>query len=274
MTEHVSGASPTKETLREEMFRQATDAFEHCVSRYSVGLVFGERGQHVDTASGVAVAWRGRHVIVTAKHVFPEGAEDQGVTLILPRDRPLHRGDGVGQLPPNDLDCVIPMPRVAVVRSNSEDLAYFEVNRSIGDASDVEYYELPSIAVTPPSGTRCALSGFPEDLSGRISDEEVVVRLANRWSEVAKPGTAGRFLKGFDSEAHFLMEFRKADKGKRPEGFSGGGVWFPLRQSSDTQLWRAVPGLAGVQSAWFPNRALTLSVRVECLVRFLDQALV
>jgi hypothetical protein len=257
--------------LLQDMFDQASDAFEHRVARHSVGIVFGEIGQHVDTATGIAVLWHAKHIIVTASHVFQGSSLDQAVTLILPRDRPLHRGNGVGAMPPLDLDCLLPIPRVSPVMGQSEDLAYFEIDESLTAASDLEFFELPLNAVAPPAGSSCLLSGFPSDLSGRISNEEVLVNLANRWSEIIDCGGDGRFLGGFDPNLHFLMEFRKADKGRQPEGFSGAGIWFPLRQSSDGPIWHAVPGLAGVQSSWFPRKSLTMATRVECLVRLLKE---
>jgi len=165
------------------------------------------------------------------------------------------------------------LPHVTLVRCEFEDLAYFEVDDGFGPLSDIEFCELPAFATSPPVGTSCVLSGFPQDLSGRISTEEVIVNLANRWSQVCSLGGDERFLKGLDPKRHFLMTFHKADKGKQAEGFSGAGVWFPLREPSTSQVWRPVPGLAGIQSKWFPKKALTLSVRVELLVRFLGETL-
>jgi hypothetical protein len=255
---------------QESEIEPARDAFEHCVSRHSVGFVFGGNSQHLDTASGVALSWQKRQLIVTANHVFPTGAENEEFGVLLPRDSPLNRSDQAS-LPPKEPACVVVMPRVSLVRHNSHDLAFFEVDDRFGESSDVEFYELPSFAVAPPPGTGCLLSGYPRDLSRPISPDEGLVNLANRWSKIHSPGDKERFLKGFDSKSQFLMEFRKANKGKRAEGFSGGGIWFPLRQVPDSMVWHIVPGLAGIQSKWFARSALTLSVKVECLVRFLQQ---
>jgi hypothetical protein len=250
----------------------ARDAIEHSISRHSVGFVFGGTGRQLDTASGVALIWRKRRLIVTANHVFPAGAENEDFVVILPRDRPLNRSDKV-VLPPKDMACVVSMPRVSLVRCDSDDLAYFEVDDKFGESSDIDFYELPPFAVCPPAGTGCLLSGYPQDLSGPISSDEGLVNLANRWSKIESLGEKERFLKGFDGDSQFLMKFRKANKGERAEGFSGGGVWFPLRQASDSRVWHAVSGLAGIQSKWFQGSALTLAVRVEILVRFLDHTI-
>ena len=43
---------------QESEIEPARDAFEHCVSRHSVGFVFGGNSQHLDTASGVALSWQ------------------------------------------------------------------------------------------------------------------------------------------------------------------------------------------------------------------------
>jgi hypothetical protein len=274
MADQISGRASNVDTdSLERIFQHASDAFEERVSRYSVGLIFRGGEGRPETASAVALNWRRRRVIVTAAHVIPKHEEGDGVFLVLPRSRPLSRGDHSAGLPPLDLECLVSLPHIALVRCEFDDLAYFEVDDKFGDLSDIEFCELPAFAVAPSVGTSCVLSGFPQDLSGRISSEEVIVNLANRWSQVCGLGDDERFLKGFDSERHFLMEFHKADKGKQAEGFSGAGIWFALRESSASRVWRPVPGLAGIQSKWFPNKALTLSVRVELLVRFLGENL-
>jgi hypothetical protein len=274
MSEQTSPhASSTLPDPREPIFEHASDAFEERISRFSVGLVFEGGEGNPETASAVAVNWKQRRLIVTAEHVIPRDEEGKGVLCVLPRDRPLNRGDHRADLPPLDSGCLVSLPHITLVRCKFEDLAYFEVDDHFGDLSDVQFYELPAFAVSPPVGTSCVLSGFPQDLSGRISSEEVIVNLANRWSQVCSLGDDERFLKGFDSERHFLMKFHRADKGKQAEGFSGAGVWFPLCESSTAQVWRPVPGLAGIQSKWFPKKALTLSVRAELLARFLGESL-
>jgi hypothetical protein len=274
MTEHVAGPGLRDSTDSIERISQhASAAFEERVSRHSVGLVFKGTQGLPETASAVALRWKQRRVVVTADHVIPRGNEGDGVSLILPRDRPLSRGNDIQPLPPPDSDCVVSLPHLSLIRCEFEDLAYFEVDEKFGEGSDIEFCEIPSFAASPPIGTSCVLSGFPQDLSGRLSSEEVIVNLANRWSEVCVLGDSERFLKGFDPERHFLMKFHKADKGERPEGFSGAGVWFPLRESSASQIWHPVPGLAGIQSKWFPSSAVTLSVRAELLARFLQESL-
>ena len=69
------------------------------------------------------------------------------------------------------------------------------------------------------------------------------------------------------------MKFHAADKGKNAEGFSGGGVWFLMEKPGAETVWRPTPGLAGIQSKWFPKKSVTLAVRVELLVRFLTESI-
>jgi hypothetical protein len=253
----------------------ALDAFEHCISRYAVGLAFESSGPHLDTASATAILWRGRKLLVTARHVFPEGSESAGVTLLLPSSRPLSRGKKVEVFPPLEPNCIVQLRNVALVRCDSRealDLAYFEVDDTIWPNSDLQFYDLPSIAHAPPSGAGCILSGFPADVSDLIAEREWIAKLINRRSKICTPDDSDRFLKGYDSSSHFLMRFRKADIGVRAEGFSGGGVWFLLKQPPNSNIWRPIPGLAGIQSMWFPKKKITLSIRVDHLVQFLDNS--
>ena len=263
------------EPLLASVFQQASEAIEYCVSRYTVGIAFGPLDVNVDMASGVALKWRGRRIVATAKHAFPSGSEVQHVTLIFPRDRPLNRGDMAEEIPPLDLGCISHVPKPAVIKCPTEgiDLVFLEITENMCNAGDVDFYELQASARTPSDGTSCVMTGFPNDLSGAISEQEAVVRLANRWSEICNLGDEERFLKEHDRNIHFLMRFHKADRGKRAEGFSGGGIWFALKASSESRLWRPVPGLAGIQSSWFQKSQVTQSVRVEHLVRFLEESL-
>ena len=78
--------------------RNQMDAIEHSVGRYTVGFAFPWQGQqHVDMASGVAVGWGNRRLIVTAKHVLKDLKDDDAdaVRLVLPVDRPFSRDDQI-----------------------------------------------------------------------------------------------------------------------------------------------------------------------------------
>jgi hypothetical protein len=271
MTERSVGTQlrPSDSALK-ILFEQASNAVEESICNYSIGIIFGAEDRHLDMATGVAISWKRRRLIVTAKHSFRPGDENKQLTLILPRNRPLNRAD-VTPLPPLDLDCLLQVSAVPIVRCEWEDLAYFEVGDGFGSRSDLEFYELSESAVCPPTGTQCLLSGFPNDLSGQIASSESLANLANRWSEICNPEDNGRFLKNFDAQFHFLMKFHKANKGTQPEGFSGGGIWFALSQNSDSPIWHSVPGLSGIQSRWFPKSSLTLAVRVEYIVQFLRE---
>lgn len=117
--------------------------------------------------------------------------------------------------------------------------------------------------------------GFPEDLSIPLpGEEEAIVNLASRCSEILDPTKESQFLgSAFQQDFHFLMKFHNANKGKEAPGFSGGGIWCSIRQPDLSQIWRPNPGLVGIQSSWFPKRSITFAVKVELLVQFLAETL-
>lgn len=258
------------------LIRSQLDALEHAIGRYTVGFVFPWQGRrHVPTASGVAVTWANRRIVVTAKHVFEGITDDDDFLLVLPVDRPFQRDDKITMPSTQDAE-IVARPSAPITKSKSCDLAFFEVNDDFGRSSDLEFYRLPSFARTPDHPAQCVMMGFPEDLAIPLPAlDEALINVAARWSETLDPSEESRFLsiKDFDSESHFLMKFRAANKGKAAPGFSGGGIWFPIKQKQSALLWCPNPGLAGIQSSWFPKRSTTLAIRVELLVHFLKEIL-
>jgi hypothetical protein len=258
----------------EGLVRSQLDAIEHSVGRYTVGFIFPWSGQrHVPTASGVAVKWANKRVVVSAKHVFEGDPKD--VQLALPVKRPFSRDEEIKA--PSSFDAeIVRRPMTPIIESDSYDLAFFEVNENFGQSSDLDFYPLPTFARTPEHPAQCALVGYPEDLTVPLPYAgEAIINVAARWSETLDPNEEARFLstRDFDVECHFLMKFRAANKGKTAPGFSGCGVWFSIRQPASAQVWRPNPGLAGIQSSWFAKRSITLAVKVELLVEFLSNIL-
>jgi hypothetical protein len=244
------------------------DAVEGHASRFSVGFVFGLAQRNLDIASGVALRWKSKRVILTAAHVLDEPNFLQG-RMILPIDRPFDRGERTSTVPSELHRGIVNMPAgIALATSSFDDLCCFEVDDDFGNSSDIQFFGLPSFASTPKPGTRCLMLGYPQDLSHRISETDAAVNMAARWSERVK---LVKGLKNFSQKSHFLMKFQKADKGESPVGFSGAGIWFPVVQPPSAIVWRPNLGLAGIQSIWYKNRSLTQAVKVERVVRFLSK---
>jgi hypothetical protein len=247
------------------------DALEGHASRFSVGFVFGLFQQHLDMATGVAVNWNSKRIILTAAHVF-DGPNFLDGRIVLPIDGPFDRGGRNYPLPSEIHRGIVDMPPgISLARSNLDDLGCFEVDRSFGSFSDIQFLDLPPFAKTPRPGRGFLMLGYPQDLSRPVSDTEAAVNMAGRWTERVRLGKGSRSLKDFRPRAHFLMKFHKADKGEHAAGFSGAGIWFPVVQPQNAIIWRPRIGLAGIQSMWYPNRLLTQAVRVERVVRFLSR---
>lgn len=247
------------------------DAVEHHAARYVVGFVFGldsQSPQNLDMATGVALSWKDKNIVLTAAHVFTGTTRPR---VVLPMDHPFER-DGTPTVrvgPHRTTEASIP-DDCAIVRSNVDDLCYFEVGRGFGESSDLQFYEMPYFAKTPKPGTLCLMMGFPRDLSQVVSNTEAVLNVAGRWSQRVLAGKNASFLRPFKPRSHFLMRFGKADKGRSAIGFSGAGIWFPVKDPK-APLWSPRLGLAGIQSHWYEPRLLTQVVRVERVIRFLSK---
>lgn len=98
------------------------EAFEQAISKYTIGFVFpGDIDQqHVATASGVAVAWAKKRLIVTAKHVLQDVADDAVLQMILPLKGSLNRDDDT-RVPSTRSEAVW-RPYTRITRSETHDL--------------------------------------------------------------------------------------------------------------------------------------------------------
>jgi hypothetical protein len=206
---------------RERIILQWRTQGEDQVGR-SKAWFFPWNGQrHIPTATGVAVEWANKRVLVSAKHVLEDTSDE--IQLVLPVERPFNRNAEIKV--PSILDAeIVPRPSTPIVKSDSHDLAFFEVSKSFGQSADLAFYPLPAYARTPKHPAQCVLVGFPEDLSTPLpSKGEAIVNVAARWSETLDPSAESPFLssRDFDPEFHFLMKFRAANKGKAAPGFSG-----------------------------------------------------
>jgi hypothetical protein len=250
------------------------DAVEGHASRFVVGFVFGADQENLDIASGIAVCWKGKRIIVTASHVL-QGPRLSETRIILPTDRPFERA---GRALPAEATAVgrtteALMPTdVKVVRSRElDDLCYFEVDSEFGSNSDLQFHNLGRVAKTPRPGTICLMLGYPRDMARVLSHTEADVHMTGRWSDRVTLGKDSRFLKWFRPQKHFLMRFQETDKGTSAVGFSGAGIWFPTVHPQNQIVWRPDLGLAGIQSRWYASRRLTQVVKVERLINLLSK---
>ncbi len=78
--------------LTDDIYREHfRDAVEYHAGRYVVGFVFGQDSQHpqnLDMATGVAISWRGKNIVLTAAHVFSGTTRPK---ILLPMDFPFER---------------------------------------------------------------------------------------------------------------------------------------------------------------------------------------
>lgn len=81
---------------------------------------------------------------------------------------------------------------------------------------------------------------------------------------------AGQLLKDFMPRSNFLLSFPPATAGRKPQGFSGSGVWYQ-RKTPKTKLWFPKLVLLGLCTSYYDRSQLLCALRIERILTFLQQ---
>jgi hypothetical protein len=224
--------------------------------------------------TGCACSWRGRALILTARHVV-DGAEESDLAF-LPRS-----GTALGWESPGKLGQMVERVRVGsdrIIRCEWEDLAAILLNPHGLEALNVEFCELPGrLASGEVRGPGSVLVvGYPVDQTFEVSESKspsnVTKLLAcpcdSFWGDVVEQPSCA-LDSSYDASRHLLVRFEPAAKGRKPHGYSGAAVWCdPVRRAA---LWTPSPLLAGVQTHGYTRAGLVRAVRSSAIRKFLEE---
>jgi len=240
--------------------------------RSETGQVFSSEGVGI----GSACVWKGKKLILTAKHVV-EGATPNDIRFFLRQDRPI---DWNARPSRPTAERAIVLAIQEIVRCPSEDLAcvVLAANES---GRRLEFVDLPrDFGDVPPDGSGTLILGAPTEKVVAITEGQrpdgqrwrsCAVQVTGSWAVVS--AEAPRFFpSSFDPGRHFLLRYDPVEEGSLPFGFSGTGVWYQRRRNQS--VWAPDPVLAGVQVRWHRESKLMIAIRSGVVRQFLEEFIV
>jgi hypothetical protein len=227
--------------------------------------------------TGMAGTWGGQYFVQTAKHVV-EQAEPRDLRffvrqvgeLQLKHASELVVTDGVAAIELNDPDAVIH-------RCEWEDLAII-TTRPNALGPNLEFFDVENSWVDAAEGQIVSGIGYPLSSSVRFPKrvgsvlEQAVLLSAMPFNGSVLPNPVGDELKfkfsGFDAERHFLIPYEHSEKGMRPEGISGAGVW--VEAEKPHVIWTASFKFAGICTSCYRGTVEQI-VKASAVRKFLTE---
>ncbi len=237
----------------------------------------GKRGDSEEPGTGCAVRWGLNYCILTAKHVI-ENAELKDIDFFY---RPSGRIQEYRDLRPQDVFDAAPLndPNAVLHRCGWEDLA---VVATVPNAiPHLEFFEGDGdYWADPQPGETVHCLGYPSDLGvlfrarpeGNKEVRDIALYSSVFTADVLPlPSDDERKFKitDFDPVRHYLVPFHDAAKGRRPNGFSGSGVW--LEYDEKQIIWAPNFKFAGICLASYKGGSVLQVVKASVVRRFLQE---
>jgi len=244
----------------------AVNAFDEVVSWHTVGIVGDDgRGPGSGIGAGTAVSWRGRTVILTARHVVERSTTAELEFLLRP---PGNIGRDSVYEPESVLTGGIVFKQKLTISdmrlSETDDLAALFVPPGIAESYNVRFHELDSDDAVPSGGSVIMFTGFPAALAQRVNGAGRAACRSIAYQRILDQPAFGEF----DPKRHFACDYTYGEGPVEPQGHSGAGAWFD--RGNDAQVWTVQLGFAGVLTAYHRQRGLLEGVRVEIVREFMD----
>jgi len=263
---------PVREQLVQRIDEQRRrEAYEESVYWHTVGLV-ARRGQVVGCGSGIC--WNGTCLIVTAKHVICDTASPSDIVFFCRPDGPIPLvtpGGAIVRQPPRASNPGT-LPLEKIVYCEWEDLAGIVLKPTSLENFNLRFHELTHTAATPAPGTTLLAIGFPTEPSVPVAGGLNATFPQSEWTKIRTSDDSDRFLRGFNTDRHFLVSYSAAGH-QDPKGMSGTGGWSELDHSVNALVWSPHQSLAGVCTHYYRKKGLLKFVRIEAVIEFLDEIL-
>lgn len=161
-----------------------------------------------------------------------------------------------------------------IIAPDPDDLVLLPISREEADRHGLRFHRVTENRVSPPVGETVFVVGHPTEL---VRDAQSL-RTGERGKATHPYGELlpvvrreGKWLKGYDPRAHYLLDFSRQDprdEVQNPVGMSGAGVWRIPPRAGPRAVWN--PGsaaLVGIQIGWYEKRHLLLVTRIRRLVQ-------
>jgi hypothetical protein len=222
--------------------------------------------------TGIAGTFKGRHVVLTARHVLDEAQPSDLSFFARPsgafaRPSEVSMQDGYSAIP------IVGNSSAIIHRCEWEDIAVIIIE-SDALGPYLEFADLAS-SVDPEEGEFVLGMGFPVSnafvFQRRVGSnlQKAVLLAPIAFQGEVLPSTTGRFLKGFCADRHFLIPYDLAAQGKHPKGISGAGVWL---QSKEKQVvWTPSFIFAGICTSCYREGTIEQIVKASAVRAFLEE---
>jgi hypothetical protein len=168
-------------------------------------------------------------------------------------------------------------PNAALHRCEWEDLAV--VVTAPNAIGHVEYFDVGREWIDPKRGKTIQCIGYPIDIGvlnhvSTVGNNELryVTLSPNSFTGVVLPAKDDyRFLKDFAPSRHYLVSFEDAASGRRPNGFSGGGMFV---EGNEKQIvWTATFKFGGICLASYKKGRVLMVLKASIVRRYLEEIL-
>jgi hypothetical protein len=167
------------------------------------------------------------------------------------------------------------LEKLPVIRRYSQkekDVAALEVSLGLeGEKPLLRFYDLSeSLTLPRPMPEHVTIIGFPGDA---LEQPEPGVWTFSGHLLIAQPRCyTGQTLKDFLPRSNFLLGFPPATDGRKPQGFSGSGIWYQTN-TPKTELWVPKLVLLGICTSYYDRSQLFCALRIERILTFLRKFL-
>lgn len=246
-----------------DLQKHAAEAVVESVYSHTLGLA---GYPPVFLGSAVAIRWKGRAFVVTADHVI-RGVDD-GQLLFAPRPPvPLKLNEGPPDAMRGRMHRLEKLPVIRRYSQREKDVAALEVSLGLeGEKPLLRFYDLSeSLKLPRPMPKHVTIIGFPGDA---LEQPEPGVWTFSGHLLIAQPERyTGQSLKDFTPRSNFLLSFPPATDGRKPQGFSGSGIWYQTK-TPKTQLWVPKLILLGICTGYYERSQLLCALRIERILTF------
>jgi len=240
--------------------KNAADAMEEAIAWHTVCII-SEDGKSIGTGS--LIRWRGRKLILTARHVVQDST-NEGLRFHFRPEGTMKRAP-LGEVhghPELRYRQKVKIEIVARHAASSVDLAALELADVLPSRQPARFFDLDVDATAPGAGTVLAFRGYPSDMADEVHPGALASFAVMDWGQIERPHDLDRF----DPAAEFLVKFSQAEGGIHARGFSGTGSWYHCHVS---EIWHPNLRLAGVCTHYYAPSKLLNFLRVENVTAFL-----
>ena len=217
--------------------------------------------------SAVAIRWKGRAFVVTADHVVK--GVDESQILFAPRPPvSLKLNDGQQDLMRGHMHRLEKLPVIRRYSQREKDVAALEVPLGLEEEKPLlRFYDLSeSLTLPRPMPESVTMIGFPGDA---LEQPATGVWTFSGHLLIAQPQLyTGHTLEDFLPRGNFLLSFPPATDGRKPQGFSGTGIWHQIN-TPKTKLWVPKLSLLGICMGYYDSSQLLCALRIERILTFL-----